>query len=497
MTVTTISPQIVRAVAYVRISEDREGAGLGVERQLEDIKALAARLGWVIVAVFDDNDISAYSGKVRKGYRKMLKFLAAGKATGVLAWHTDRLHRSPVELEEYITVCEAHNVVTQTVKAGHLDLATPSGRAVARTVCAWAKFESEHKADRVRRAAQQRAEAGRFSGGPRRFGFHADGVTLNLREAVEIVRATEMVIAGGSVRSVMRYLNDKGVLTSQGNVWEAQGVRDMLLRPRNCGLREHQGEVIGKAAHPAIVSETEWRAVVAILTDPARRTAHDNRTRHLGSCIYRCVCGSVMTCRQANNQPTYTCRRTGGAGTVHTARATRALDRYVAELVVARLSRPDAVDLLTPSGNEVDVVALSAKRTALVERQNEAAGLFALGKLTGAQLASATAVLNTEIATIDGKLAEAASISPLAGVVGAADVQAAWDDLDLDMQRAILRTLVRVTILPGRRGRPVGFKPNGGDPNGYFDVSAVRVEWVEDDNNMHMDVDNDADLMAA
>lgn len=493
MTVTTISPQIVRAVAYVRISEDREGAGLGVERQLEDIKALAARLGWTIVAVFDDNDVSAYNRrKVRKGYRRMLKFLAEGKATAVVAWHTDRLHRTPTELEGYIDVCEAHGVITQTVKAGHMDLSTPSGRAVARTMCAWAKFESEHKADRVRRAAQQRAEAGRFSGGPRRFGFHADGVNLRLAEAVEIARATEMILVGGSVRSVMRYLNDKGVVTSQGNVWEAQGVRDMLLRPRNAGLREHQGEVIGKAAHPAIVSETEWRAVVAILTNPSRRTAHDNRTRWLGSCAYRCVCGSVMTCRKANNQPTYTCRRTGGTGTVHTARAARALDRYVTDLVVARLSRADAVDLLAPTDARVDVVALSAERTALVERQNEAAGLFALGKLTGAQLASATAVLTAEITAIDGKLAEAATISPLAGVVGAADVRAAWDGLDLDIQRAVLRTLVRVTILPGKKGRPVGFKPNGGDPNGYFDVNAVRIEWVEND-----DVDADVDMVVA
>ena len=498
MTVSTISPKLIRCVAYVRISEDRTGAGLGVERQLQDIKALAARLGWSIVKVFDDNDVSAYSGKRRKGYRAMLKFLAEGKADAVAVWHMDRLYRNPLELEELISLCEHRDLTVSTVTAGDLDLGTPSGRMVARVLVSMAKHESEHKGSRVRRAAQQRAEAGRFSGGPRRFGFKADGVTLDLREAVAIARATEMILVGGSVRAVARYLNDQGITTSQGHAWQPVGTRDMLLRPRNAGLREHQGEVIGKAAHPAIVSESEWRAVVAILTNPTRRTARDNKTRWLGSCIYLCPCGSPMTCRKANNQPTYTCSRRGGTGATHTARAAGALDRHIAGLVIDRLSRADAADLLPSTNTGVDLAALSAERAALVERQNEAAGMFAAGVLSGAQLAAATAVLNAEISALDAQLADAATISPLAALVGAADVEAAWNGLDLDTQRAIVRSLVRVTILPGRRGRPVGFKPNGGDPNGYFDVNAVRVEWIEDDidNIMPIDVNNDVDTVA-
>ena len=34
-------------------------------------------------------------------------------------------------------------MVTHSVKAGPLDLATPSGRAVARTLCAWAPSDAE------------------------------------------------------------------------------------------------------------------------------------------------------------------------------------------------------------------------------------------------------------------------------------------------------------------------------------------------------------------
>jgi DNA invertase Pin-like site-specific DNA recombinase len=66
-----------RALIYCRISQDREGAGLGVDRQRKDCEGLARRLGWQVVTVHTDNDASAYSGKVRTGYRALLDDLGA------------------------------------------------------------------------------------------------------------------------------------------------------------------------------------------------------------------------------------------------------------------------------------------------------------------------------------------------------------------------------------------------------------------------------------
>ena len=88
-----------RAAIYCRISEDRTGAGLGIERQEHDCRELADQLGWTVVEVFADNDLSAYSGTPRPGYQALLDALRAGTADAVICWHTDRLHRRPVELE--------------------------------------------------------------------------------------------------------------------------------------------------------------------------------------------------------------------------------------------------------------------------------------------------------------------------------------------------------------------------------------------------------------
>ena len=53
---------------YVRISQDRQGAELGVVRQEADCRALCERKGWSVVEVYADNDTSAYSGAPRPAW---------------------------------------------------------------------------------------------------------------------------------------------------------------------------------------------------------------------------------------------------------------------------------------------------------------------------------------------------------------------------------------------------------------------------------------------
>lgn len=226
-------------VIYVRISDDREGAGLGVKSQTSDCRNLATRLGWDVTEVYVDNDLSAYSGKPRPEYRRLLADLQAGKAAAVLAWHTDRLHRSPTELEEYISICDPRGIVTHTVKAGPLDLSTPSGRMVARQLGAVARFESEHKADRLKTKHLVLAKEGKSTGGGYRpYGYrriydrpeppHRLVREEIVPEEAEIIReCARRVLAGEALAGVCRDLNRRGIPTSSAGIWTAAQVRSL------------------------------------------------------------------------------------------------------------------------------------------------------------------------------------------------------------------------------------------------------------------------------
>ncbi|MDP9459343.1 MAG: recombinase family protein [Actinomycetota bacterium] len=463
-----------RAVIYTRISKDREGAGLGVDRQRQECADLADRLGWTIVGHHSDNDLSAYSGKPRPGYRALLDDLERGRADAVLVWHTDRLHRRPVELEEYINVCDPRGVITQTVRAGPLDLATPSGRMVARMLGSTARYEVEHAIERQQAAKLQAATAGRWKGGRRPFGYEADGVTVRESEAAEIRRATDDLLAGMSLHAIARDWNARGVTTSTGGPWKPNEVRKLLARPRNAGLMEHRGEVLGPAQWPTIVPENLWRAVRALVADESRRTTTGNARRWLGGGLYLCgVCGTTLRATTSGNRgegSRYTSAYRCENGT-HVVRDCAALDRYVEDVLIERLSRPDAADLgRTPE--QVDTSALHVKRLAVQARLDELVDRFAAGQITGAQMERGTTTLRGQLEALDRQLAAAAGASVLDGITGpqAADV---WPTLDLSRRRAILDAVMTVTVHRSRRGRPPGWRAG----QSYFDPRGVELAW--------------------
>jgi len=456
-----------RAAVYCRISSDREGAGLGVDRQEQDCRELASRLGWTVAAVHADNDLSASNGKPRPGYLALLGDLRAGRADGVLAWHTDRLHRSPVELEEYIAVCEPRGAPTHCVKAGPLDLATPSGRMVARMLGAAARFEVEHASERVRRARVQAAMEGRWAGGTRPYGYAPDGMTVVEVEAGVVREAAARVLAGGSLGALARELNDRGLRTTAGGLWRAGAVRRVLLSARNAGLAAYRGEVLGRARWPAILDEDTWRAVAGVLTDPGRRTRPGREPRWLLSGLACCgVCGSAVRSTSSAGRPTYICR-TGK----HLARDAHQVDSYVTAVIVERLSRPDAVDLLTRDV-PVDTGPLFARRLALRGRLDGLAVAYGRDEIDAGQLAHGSGVLRAELGAVDAAIAEVGRTSALAGVVDQPDPAAVWAGLSLDRRRAVVDTLVQVTILPARKGRRPGWQPG----QAYFDPVSVRVK---------------------
>ncbi len=81
------------AAIYCRISLDAGGEGLGVKRQQELCEKLAGEKGWLVSEIYVDNDKSAYSGKPRPAYERMLADLEAGRRDAVICVDLDRLTR--------------------------------------------------------------------------------------------------------------------------------------------------------------------------------------------------------------------------------------------------------------------------------------------------------------------------------------------------------------------------------------------------------------------
>ena len=257
------------AAIYARISQDRDGNQLGIQRQLEDCRAEASRVGWTVAEEYVDDDISAYSGTRRPAYQRMLDDIQDGLRDAILVWHIDRLHRRPLELEQLHRICQQSGVTDLHTVHGAFDLGTGDGMLLARLLAAVAANESDSKRRRGRRKAQQIAESGApHMGGLRPFGFLDDRVTHHPEEAPIIRQLTSRVLAGESLPSLGRWLIDNEVRTVTGKMWKTQVIRGMLLRPRNYAIRELRGQPIGPAAWEPIISAEQGEALRRLLNDP-------------------------------------------------------------------------------------------------------------------------------------------------------------------------------------------------------------------------------------
>jgi DNA invertase Pin-like site-specific DNA recombinase len=437
------------AGVYVRISQDRNGDELGVDRQRQDCERLAKRRGWKIGEVFVDDDRSAYSGKPRPGYDRLLDAVKDGTIGAVVAWHPDRLHRSPRDLEDFIDVIEASGAAVATVQSGELDLSTASGRMVARVVGAMARHESEQKSERICRQREQMATQGRPHGGRRAFGYDKSGTTIIDAEAKLIREAVARVLAGESLRAIATDWNDRRIASSSGREWTIVSLRSMLTGPRLAGLRVHRGEVVGNGSWQAIITRAEHDEIRALFGNPRVRRVGRPATSLLGG-ILRCACGARMVHSiRSDGARRYVCQaQPGKDGCGRVAIQAERTEQTVTDDVLRHLDGPGLARMrATPKGSP------GREIPELEERLGDLAEMFGVGEITKAQFLRAKKPLDVRLARARNALDANASCAALAPFRDAKQLRDEWEGLGTERQRNIIAAVVDyVEITPATKG---------------------------------------------
>ncbi|WP_345803039.1 recombinase family protein [Microbacterium sp. AZCO] len=458
------------AAIYTRISQDRDNDEDGVKRQEKDCRKLAKRLGYEVPEpfVFRENDVSAStrSKQPRPLYDAMLDAARNGEIQAIVAYSTSRITRRVRELLDLIDLVEKHGTQIHTLQSGDVNVNTADGRGVAITLAAWDAAEAERLGERVARAKAQAVDEGRYRGGRRPYGFQKDGVTIVPHEAEVIVWATNSILEGRSIRALVAELNAKGEKSTSGKKWATNAFRDMVLRPRNAGListgqRSHGNfKIRGKAVWPPIVSKKTFKAVEDKLTDPGRRT---NPGRYLpswlGSGVYRCgvvdehgaECGGMLRVSkkggtEADPSPErwfYRCPEKA-----HLAIAQVKLDKYVRDEVADLVNDPDIRAALTPKG--VDLAPDREALAILNQRLKRTDRDYDNDLIDGQRHKVKTAKLTADIAVIEKRMAQATQRSTSSPILGARDPGQAFLDAPVDIQRAVIAAVVRVTVVQSR-----------------------------------------------
>ncbi|MFH1330857.1 MAG: recombinase family protein [Actinomycetota bacterium] len=460
---------VYAACVYARISSDPDGTRLGVERQIADCGALAAGLGWPVAEVYVDNDVSAWSGRNRPEYRRMLEDLKHGTRDAVLVWQLDRLHRHPRELEEFFDLVAAAGIAENlaTVTGEH-DLSTGEGRLMARIVGAVARKESDDKSLRLKRKHAELAAAGKVAGGgPRPFGYETDRITVNPSEAAIVREMAARVLAGDSLSSVAADLNTRGIGTTQGNEWNSGGIKRVLMSARISGRRDHLGE-FSNAQWDQIVTPDDsdrLRRLLGARTQTSRRTPRDYL---LTGGLLRCGrCDTPMISRPtAKKERRYVCD--GGPGHSGCGRMSVVadpLEAFIAQAVLYRLDTPELAAALSDArAQQTEWADLQDQATADQERLDQLAADFGNEIIGRSEWLAAREPIQ---ARIDENRRRLSRISPTTAIdeyAGNAEtLRTIWDEITMPRRQAIVRVLIdHITANPAKPGR--GFDPGRFEP---------------------------------
>ncbi len=486
----------MRAVIYTRVSSDPNGTLRSVESQEEECRKVAAREGWTVGPIFVDNHrgASRHSRKERPAYGELRQYLAAGHADVLLLWEGSRAQR---DLRDYLNLRDlcAERGVRYCYSGRTYDLTRTDDRFSTGLDALLAEREADVTRDRVLRGKRTAAAAGRPAGKllfgyTRTYDERGEFVAQVIREdQADVAReAARRVAAGESCYSVAQDFNVRDIPTPRREPllakadrltedaerneeqreellkqaaavraeaialrWDLTQIRRLVTNPAYVAQRVHQGRVVGPGAWPAILKEKTYNECVDRISDPARRTQRDSTVKHLLSGAAKCgPCGGRMRVQKNRGFFAYLCT----AGFCVSCK-TGPLEDFVTEMVVARLSMPDILELLAGPGDD-DTAAAGQEAEELQERLNGFYDQAADNKITPEGMARIEARLLPQIADAKRR-SRVVGVPPLVRKVAGPDAAKRWEELTIGQRRELVSILVDLKV--GRTVQGSRFNP--------------------------------------
>lgn len=483
-----MSKRLLKIGGYPRISEDPNDTRAGVDRQIEDIITEAVKLGADPSAIewYNENDTSAYKKKrikvvdplgneyvgyrvIRPQWHQALHDLRTKKIDVLIVWDLDRLARDPRDLEDAIEAAEYYGATIVSATASEIDLTTSSGQMTARFFVLIANKSSADTARRVARAHLATAKAGKAVGGYRPFGWKKDREALDPKESAAVLKAVDSLLAGRSLRSVTRELNEAGFTTTAGKPWMPATLRQYLKNPRLVGLRTYRRDVLLDESGAPV--RGQWEPMLDRATydrlqllldkpDERRRVPSRDSKHYLLTGILRCgVCGGMM---YGNAAPKgaglfyYKCagerpRRhvVSGSG--------QEIDRLVTRLLLEYLATQDLGDVPTATEWPGESELTEAQQMA-----DELMNAYMAKRISGERVLGRVEALEVKIA--DMKKDRAQWLTDTTGPVVAELTPEKFEALDTDAKRAHIGKVFEAVMVRPATQRGNRFDPSRLDP---------------------------------
>lgn len=303
------SPSPVRAVAYVRVSQARQGM-VSPELQLRAITDYCQRRGYQITETLQDLDLSGRFWRLRQ-VERAIGMVEADEADVIVVWRWSRVSRNRLDWAIAVDRVEAAGGRLESATEG-FDTTTSTGRLARGVLAELAAFESDRTADVWREVKDRRVSQGLPPNGHAQFGYRKrpDGSYVpDRRTGPVLAELYQRYVDGERNHALMRWLNERKIRTPRtGRPWQQQTLNQSMDNGFAAGYVKHRGQLT-PGQHTALISEELWQAYLA--ARDSRRQVHAPRDgTHLLTGLLWCGCGGRMHNNRKTGPQTraqYTC----------------------------------------------------------------------------------------------------------------------------------------------------------------------------------------------
>jgi len=283
---------------YTRKStDDKDRQVRSISDQLSELKELALKESLEIVDIFVEKQTAKIPG--RPVFNEMMERMEKGEATGILAWHPDRLARNSVDGGKIIYLVDTGVIVEMKFPTFWFD-PTPQGKFMLSIAFSQSKYYVDNLSENIKRGHRNKVKEGIWPQmSPLGYvNVKGKGIIPDILNAPLIKKTFEAYATGNfTLREVRDKFNALGLKRKSGKELAVSNYQQILKNPIYTGLMRYNGE-IHEGKHEPIITKKLFDTCQEVMkrkSKPQRKGFHPYIYRG----FFRCgECGCFITTEQ-------------------------------------------------------------------------------------------------------------------------------------------------------------------------------------------------------
>ena len=310
---------------YTRKSTDTEDRQVrSLADQLSELRELARKEQLDVVDVFIEKQTAKVPG--RPVFAEMLERIEKGEASGILAWHPDRLARNSVDGGKVIYLVDTGVITDLKFPTFWFD-STPQGKFMLSIAFSQSKYYVDNLSENIKRGHRQKLKNGIW---PQKapLGYLNDKATKNIyidpRKAPLVKKAFEAYATNDfTFAQVRRKINDLGLTGYRDGLLSISNYQYLLKNPFYHGLIRYGGEFY-EGKHDPIISKKLFDDVQEVMTRKSKPKTNELKSYAYRGLLHCGECGCFITTETQKGHNYLRCTKRKGS----------CLQKYVREEVI-------------------------------------------------------------------------------------------------------------------------------------------------------------------